>query len=77
MGKTKTIPWELRGGQIWISCPHCKTEQVLPENDKRQALGNDGYDIDRFGKVTPEFVCMGMPNGSYCYHTEYLTLKEW
>lgn len=79
MGQPKTIPFEIRGGLIWIKCPACKREQILPENDKRQSRGKDGYDIDRGGKVTPEWVCMAKDalGGYTCFETAFIQLREW
>lgn len=73
----KRINFQYRGGELWIVCPQCNTEQILPENDRRQARGKDGYDVDRNGVVKPEWICMARPDGAYCNYSAHIELRDY
>lgn len=77
MGSQVVLKFDMKGGRLMVVCPHCKTEQELVENDRRAALHRDGYDIDRHGTVTPEWVCMARPNGAYCKYSAWIQLRDY
>lgn len=62
------VLYQKRDGEIFIHCPKCRTEQILP-------LEKEWYEIDIRGNVSPVFVCMA--NDRKCTCMMDIQLENW